>query len=136
MSFEVKYTKTYSDEEIADIISLALEGGIGYWACLCNDTPEWKELRTDNSTYEEIALKLLLSGKCVEFESATPDENIEDLDGRTGEPDSHWRLTKEKLENGLSLYLLNGGKVDIENMDVLDGDAIIQYSIFGEVIFG
>ena len=136
MSFEINFTKTYSDEEISDILFLAIYGGIGYWARLCNDTPEWKALSKPNSSYEEIMLELLLSRNCVEFDCNTEYDATKDLDGATGEPNNHWKLTKEKLEKGLTLYLSNDGTINTENMDAIDGDLIVQYSIFGEVIFG
>ena len=42
---EIKFTveKILTVEDMDDIMTTALEGGIGYWACLDNSTPEWEK---------------------------------------------------------------------------------------------
>ena len=45
MPIELTIKKTLSEEEIADVITTAIEGGIGYWAYLNNDTREWADAR-------------------------------------------------------------------------------------------
>lgn len=54
-----------------------------------------------------------------------------------------WELTLDKLLNGLKLYFEQGCHVQVEDntidtcdIDGNDADCIVQFAVFGEVVFG
>ena len=112
-----------TQENIDDIMVAALEGGINYW---CSEA----------------------SPECGELLKEYPSEQI----SRGGalllydfEEEAYRRLDLEKFLKGFKLWVENGGdeygaiedgKVDCCNIDADCADAIIQYALFGEVIYG
>ena len=112
-----------TQENIDDIMVTALEGGITYW---CSEA----------------------SPECGELLKEYPSEQI----SRGGalllydfEEEAYRRLDLEKFLNGFKLWVENGGdqygavqghEVDCCNIDAGCADAIIQYSLFGEVVYG
>lgn len=112
-----------TQENIDDIMVTALEGGITYW---CSEA----------------------SPECGELLKEYPSEQI----SRGGalllydfEEEAYRRLDLEKFLKGFKLWVENGGdeygaiedgKVDCCNIDADCADAIIQYALFGEVIYG
>lgn len=112
-----------TQENIDDIMVAALEGGITYW---CSEA----------------------SPECGELLKEYPSEQI----SRGGalllydfEEEAYRRLDLEKFLKGFKLWVENGGdeygaiedgKVDCCNIDADCADAIIQYALFGEVIYG
>ncbi len=112
-----------TQENIDDIMVAALEGGITYW---CSEaSPEGGELLEEYPS-EQISRggTLLL----YDFEE-----------------EAYRKLDLEKFLKGFKLWVENGGdeygaiedgKVDCCNIDADCADAIIQYALFGEVIYG
>lgn len=41
----------------------------------------------------------------------------------------------QDLFKGLSLFINNGGSTNISNYDLIDGDYILQYSLFGKLLY-
>jgi len=131
-TFNVSFTIT--DEEISDILTTAIEGGIGYWACLLNDDPDWiaareivKNRLQDTPCYCDVGLELLKTGKAIKFE--------DEEDGTIHE------LTMEKLLQGCAVFAKEEGKSPSKmladgDFDANDADMLIQYALFGEVIYG
>jgi hypothetical protein len=60
ISYQV--THTLDKEELKDILTTAIEGGISYWACLGNDDPEWIAAR---DRYEKEHKEIPLSEKLI-----------------------------------------------------------------------
>ncbi|WP_206459416.1 hypothetical protein [Anaerovorax sp. IOR16] len=113
---------TYSD--IENIVITALEDGIGYWACLNNTTTEWNE-KPENMPISQWATELLLTGKSITFDDAEWD-NFKDE-----------KLNLEKLLKGIALNIQERpDDCDLDNMDATTADCIIQFALFGEVIYG
>lgn len=120
-----------TNEDIDDIVSTALEGGINYWCSKASVIGKYLgEYASDQiSRGGELILKLR--------------EPVE------GEPDEYV-LSREKLLNGIKLYLshpnrpyniiglLDKGEIYLEtaNVDAEVADMIIQYAIFNEIVFG
>lgn len=77
-------------EDIDDIICTALEGGIGYWACLDNSTEDFENAPEEETTSETTS-RLLKEGKTIMLIDEEEDERHE--------------LTLEKLLAGIKLYL-------------------------------
>lgn len=133
--FEYDVKHKLDDEEVKDILTTAIEGGIGYWACLGNDDPAWAEARdkykaehNERPCYCDVAFELLNNNKAVVFYDEEDD-------------DKQLLLTKENFINGCKLYEEHVGKtihtmLDTGEFDANDADMIIQYSLFGEVIYG
>lgn len=118
----IKVALTESD--IETIIVNGFEGGCNYWLGLDNgDRQEWTEKPSDepNSTW---ATKLLLEGKTVHL------FDIEDEDEK-------WELTLDKLIAGFSQNA-NERPFDsnLENGDASTSDCIIQYALFGKIVYG
>ena len=60
------------------------------------------------------------------------------------ESDDKWILTRGKLLTGIELAFMNGygndwfdenGKLDIFNIDANEADTMVQFALFGEVVF-
>lgn len=119
-----------TEQDIRDIVIIALEGGIGYWACL-DDT----SATHDGTPISEQAADVLLTGGGLTFT---------DAEGDPDDPDTEsWTLTLSKLLNGVKLYFEDGCHVEVENnaidtgdIDANDADCIVQFALFGEVVYG
>lgn len=110
-----------SDEDIDDIMSAALDGGITYWCCKAEVVGEY---------FGEYASEQISRGgtlKLYDIEDSTVSE-----------------LTLDKFLNGLRLWIENerafeltdAGRLDVGQIDALAADAIIQYALFDDVVFG
>lgn len=121
---EIKATLTTQD--IDDIMVSALEGGVT--ACWCGEAEIIEEKRVADWGYEQIARGGVLMMHDIE------------------DPDEVWELTLEKFLNGFKLWLESGGdvygavqrngKVDCGEIDAECADAIVQYALFGDIVFG
>lgn len=125
-----------NEETIKDILTTAIEGGIGYWACLGNDDPIWVKTRDnyieshngERPYYCDVAYDVMNSGNAVIFYDEEDD-------------DTRFELTMSKFMDGCKLYEdKTGTKIndsfDDGSFDACDADMIIQYALFGEVIYG
>ena len=110
-------------QDIDDIMACALEGGINYWA---DSADVIEEKRVADWGHKQIARGGVLM--------------IHDF-----EDDVIHELTLEKFLTGFKLWLENGGdncgavstnEVDCCKIDAGDADCIIQYALFGEVVYG
>lgn len=121
MEITIKKTLNITDEQIDDIMCTALEGGITYW---CSEAKVVGDYLGEYA-HEQIAR----GGQLILSDSE---------EGTTHE------LNKEKLLKGLELYLSNGGAAEIADGDTIDtsevdaiaADEIVQYALFGDVIYG
>ncbi len=124
-SFEVtsKMTVFLTVENIDDIMVSALEGGITYW---CDRAKVDEEKRCGAWGHEQIARggTLLLR----EIDSS-----------------KEWELTRENFLLGFKKWLESGGdkygaicdgRVDCAKIDGPAADCMIQYALFGELVFG
>ena len=124
--FEVKaeIRVELTQQDIDDIMVEALEGGINYW---CGEAEVIEEKRVSDWGHEQIAR----GGVLVLHDIEAPSES--------------WELTLEKFLKGFKLWFENGGyeygaveigEVDCGNIDADCADSIIQYALFGEVVYG
>lgn len=112
-----------TEKNIDTIMSLALEGGIGYWAVLNNSTPDF-DSKPNNRFTSEWATQLILDGKSIEF------YDVEDEEER-------WTLDLEKIVKGFTQnYKERPFDNNLENGDATTGDCIIQYALFGKLVYG
>lgn len=109
-----------SQQDIDDIMAVALDGGICYWCRKAEVVGEYLGEYASDQISRGGALIL------YDAESAQT-----------------WELTLEKFLNGVKLYFEQGCHVQVEDnaidagdIDANDADCIIQFAIFGEVVFG
>lgn len=126
---EAKTRIRLTDEDIVDIVITALEGGIGYWACLDNTGEEFKNAPAYESASETVA-RILLDGGTVKFFDEEDD-------------DRPLILNLDKLLRGVCLFVEQGydqydvftGKVDLCNFDAICADQVFQLALFNDVIY-
>ena len=123
----VKFTLKVSNEDIDDIVSTALEGGIDYWCYKAEVVGEYLGEYASDQISRDGTLKLY-----------------------DAESDDVWELDKPKLLDGISKAITNGilleyewAKFDNEiitldtfQVDAEVADAIIQFALFGKLVFG
>lgn len=123
-TYKFKTEIEVSKENIDDIVCMALEGGINYW---CNDV----EVVNDSRTEEDDCFisELITKGKTLILHNYA-ENKLHELD-------------LCHVLQGLRLYVQNegisicaDGKMDIFSLDATAADMIIQYGLFGEVIYG
>lgn len=109
-----------SQQDIDDIMAVALDGGICYWCRKAEVVGEY---------LGEYASDQISRGGALILHDA--------------ESAQTWELTLEKFLKGVKLYFEQGCHVQIEDntidtcdIDANDADCIVQFAIFGEVVFG
>ena len=132
MIVEVKKTFELTDDDITDIVVTALEGGIGYWACLDNSGPEYMDAPEDETVSETVA-RLLLNGEEVHFF-----DNEDDGTTYVITLDAIKEAIQQYIEEGYDAYsnAFAGMVPEIEQVDANVADIIFQLAIFKEVVFG
>lgn len=132
-AFDIEYTVKVpvTKEDVTDIVVTAIEGGIGYWACLDNTGAEFASAPEDEAVSETTA-KLLLGGKEVTFCDTEDEGEI-------------WTLSLDKLKNGLRLFAEGGYDhyhaftstgIDMSYLDAEMADIVFQLALFEEVVYG
>ena len=134
MIYTYEVTRSLDEDMIKDILTTAIEGGISYWACLGNDDPNWiaardkyKAEHNEAPCYCDVAYELLSNNKSVIFYDEQDDDTKLELSmGKfllgCGLFEEHYRSLKEAFDDA--------------SFDAWDADAIIQYALFREVIYG
>ena len=109
-----------SQQDIDDIMAVALDGGICYWCRKAEVVGEY---------LGEYASDQISRGGALILHDA--------------ESAQTWELTLEKFLKGVKLYFEQGCHVQVEDnaidtcdIDANDVDCIVQFSVFGEVMFG
>ncbi|MCY7947957.1 hypothetical protein P8891_05660 [Bacillus atrophaeus] len=112
-----------TQDDVENIIVNSLEVGSSYWLGLNNSTPEWDE-KPKGVPLSMWAAKLLLDGNFIQL------YDIEDND-------ETFKLNLEKLIAGISIYAKeHHGGVDKERWDGESADCIVQYALFGKLVYG
>ena len=129
MELKLEFDIIVTDEDIDDIMASALEGGINYW---CGEAEVIGErLGEEGWAHEQIARGGTL--------------RLHDV-----ESDDCFDLYKENFLTGLKKYLEHEGlkqglvydeykegpELDCSMIDAVAADLIIQYALFGEVVYG
>lgn len=116
MKYQIKVEKMERNE-IADLLTTALYGS--YIWKVDNTTKEYNEAQ--GNTIEDKLADVLLKGQQVILIDTEEDETFS--------------LNLYQLYRGLELYVKNGGHIAIEEYDFNDADAVLQYAIFGKIVF-
>lgn len=116
-----------TEQDIDDIMTTALEGGVTYWCDRC--------VAVGKFLGKEYASEHISKGGSLRLHL------IEPFDDK----DTEWyELTPAMFLKGVQLWLENGGyaygtaeegRVDCGEIDGWAADSIIQYAIFGELIY-
>lgn len=103
-------------ETISNIITTAFTGC--NYKYISSVSKEYKKARKElkDPCFEDVIALLIMKNKRITIEIY-------------GEK---YELTKSKLLNGLKIY----GKIDENNFDYIEADELIQYSLFGELVYG
>ena len=125
VKLKVEMEIVLSQEDVDDIMCGALEGGINYWC---------RKAEVVGDYLGEYASEQIARGGQLKLYDQEEDEV--------------YTLDSEKLLNGIKLYAQNpvgcncldmvDGHLEIDfcNADAIVCDAIIQYALFGEVVYG
>ena len=116
-----------TEEDILDILCACIEGGCNYWAQIQNEGEEWDEIEEElpeDHTIEDHIMALWNKG-C--------DLVILDVE----EDELHY-IPIERFSHGIQSVIQDGmwDGEDILDVDGYVGDCIMQYAVFGEVIYG
>lgn len=105
---EIKIIRQVTDEQINDVMTTALEGGINYWC----------DKATTSSDLEDTYLsEILTKGSTISLHDA--------------EEDKWYALTLHNLIKAMEKIGFN-----FDDYDSMDVDCVVQEAIFGEVIYG
>lgn len=128
MEHKINVEITLTTDSIVNILSMEA-GGFDYWAELCFEQEDYEAARKhlvdakkDDPCYEDVMAEILERGGKL---------NIWDR-----EEDKDHPMTIEDLKKGVKHHLENGASTDMDDWDANDGDAVIQYAAFGEIIYG
>ena len=110
-----------SDEDIDDIMSAALDGGVTYWCGRAEVVGEYLGEYASEQISRGGALKL------------------HDIEG-----DGIFELTLDKFLVGLRLWIENerafeltsAGRLNVGQIDAAAADTIIQYALFNDIVYG
>ena len=109
-----------TQQDIDDIMVAALEGGINYWC---------REAEVVGEYLGEYASDQISRGGSLILHDA--------------ESSDKWELTRDKFLSGVKLYFEHGCEVPVEDnaidtydIDACAADSIVQYALFGKLVFG
>ena len=116
-------------QDIDDIMSAALEGGITYWCCEAypygyEDGNKWPE-------GVEYTRQCLARGYDIALVDAEEDD-------KNGIP-VKYILTLSAMIRGIQMFCDIHGKnynIVCEDYDALDADCMVQYALFGKLVYG
>lgn len=143
-TIQVKITK----EDVSDIICSAVNGGVGYLAAVSADDNDYSEAKKHlveqgadlkDVCFEEVFAQILFDGKELEVTDIEKDEtyllSLEKLfiGLRAAIEEGYYSHYNWFVPDGdgLGEWQLNCCQIDSEVADI-----IVQFSLFGEVLFG
>ena len=125
---------TFTTENINDIIVTALEGGINYWCGSAEIVPtsnvekfpEFEGVIAELNENVQYASDVIGYGGKLKLVDVEDEEEV-------------WELDIEKVLKGIEMYCKENGIAPnelIDNYDADSADSILQYGLFGELVFG
>lgn len=121
---KVKIEYALTEQELNYIICGALEGAISYWARLVKEGKEWDE-RPKTAFMSDWATKIIADGGSLKLKDIEDEENEVPL------------LTLDGILKGIALnHQKRPHDCNLDNADDFTYDAIIQYSVFGKLVYG
>ena len=125
--FKINMQVIITKEQLMKFSNDFICGVFTSWACLGDDTKQFKDFRKEHSDLYlgEVVMLYLLDGNSI---LVYDNENEED----------YWELNLKKLLNGIKMNIeyRNECAFNYEYYDFYDDDRILQFALFGEVLFG
>lgn len=122
-TFTIESSYTVTQEDVDDIVSTALEGGITYW---CDTVRVKDNLLNPPEDFDYLSYALTRGFDLELHDREYGAEDEEDYES------GGWHvLTLDNL-----LEALGELHIDFDNYDANDADKAIQTAIFGELIYG
>lgn len=119
-TFNVTVSIPINAQDVDDILGTALDGGITYWCDEAKVSGEWPK-------GAEFASEALTRGANLELHSREPEEGT----------DGYFILTMDMFIKGFTSYVAKcGWSGYIDDIDASMADEIVQYALFGKVVFG
>ncbi len=124
----MKITKSFdiSEEEMGNLLITAFEGGINDWCGKVEITAYPEKTKPDDNFDNLLASEVVPKGGTIAL------RDIEDPD------EVNW-LTRDKMLTGISMAMDWGDFASVEdlmdNHDAETADVIVQFAVFGEVVF-
>lgn len=130
-TFKIEKELKITTENIVDCVLSCEAGGFDYWGELCSDEKDYEAARQRLAEREKADMK-----PCHEDVLAEILESGGKLTVYDREDDKDHELTLEKLLNGWKKYAEDHNADDFDEYDGISADCIMQYVIFGDVIYG
>lgn len=130
-TFKIEKELKITTEDIVDYVLSCEAGGFDYWGELCSDEKDYEAARQRVTEREKTDIK-----PCYEDVLAEILEGGGKLTVYDREEDKDYDLTMEKLLNGWKKYIEEYTAYDFDEYDAISADCIMQYAIFGDVIYG
>lgn len=114
ITIHANVTYKYTPQDIDNMMATALEDGICGW---CR-----KAVAIGKQLGEYASDQISRGGSLMLYDAESNDK---------------WELTPEKFKNGVTLWAKeNGYETPLGEVDAEAADCIIQYALFGELVFG
>jgi hypothetical protein len=130
-----------SEDRIHDLLTCAIEGGIGYWCQIQNGDGDIEY--PDGLSYDDFRIGGSLNPASKPY---SPYGLIAMTDGMelpladSEDPDTRWTLNREKIQRGLTLlakeYPRHFANFMSEDEDADTADAFFQLAVLGEIVYG
>lgn len=131
---EITIRREVTDRQLRDVLGTALEGGIGYWSWADNirkigvadDTVGWQ--------YDQVDLEVPdggSDGNHLRFSNLNADVLRRGLQLMLADVATH-----PEWEEGKQLIQCLVEEDDIAGVDATVADLLVQYGVFGEVVYG
>jgi hypothetical protein len=130
---QIKINKEVSRDVLENIFVTALEGGSNYWYYLTERSV--KKVREAIPKTEEECLSIALFKAVIDKGISVPFYDAEDTEELLGiiSLDTIQKRLQKMIEDGNERHLLN--EID-ENGDAESSDAVFQYLVMQEIVFG
>lgn len=129
--FKIEKELTIKTGDVVDYVLACEAGGFDYWGELCDDEKDYEAARNRLQEREKGEFK-----PCYEDVLAEILESGGKLTVYDREEDKDHELTMEKLLDGWKKYIEAYNAYDFDEYDGVSADCIMQYAIFGDVIYG
>jgi len=128
MSETITVKTMFTESQLQNLLCCAMEGGIGYWASIAEYIyPDGRG--PSDYTYRHLELPLSVNGGAVVLVDACDEGGFDAV-----------RLDRQALKRGMQImaekYPWHYANFANENADAETGDAWVQCSVFGEIVFG
>ena len=135
MKIKTQATFELPDDILESLLTTGLEGGnygIGYWFCASDLSRD-----QDRLIYHAIGVDAEIPSACENWSEVSEQHKNEHGD--------IWKLTKETVEKGLKKAIRENHKSVMDalrsespecQLDAEDADIIIQYGLFGKIVYG